>query len=662
MRLEMKEITTFVLAVFFSIAMLAGCGNSDSAKKQGEIYGDCYQDKTCNEGLTCDTEHNVCIKDESSETGDTTEPDTAPDAEDSGDADPDDIGNTAPDDDTEKTNRNECSPDNFYKCKDGKSYYCAYDDENMYFYWMISEDCILSDCIASTGVCGCKTDGTKRCDGDTLRVCSDSRWQIQEECRGGCDSSANECKPSEDPDSGLTWSSRALKTMMWADAVNYCDDLVEGGFSDWRLPTISELRTLIQNCSISEPGGDCAVTDDCLNSLCWALVGEKGYFCNAACSHDENGKYSKFGDEDWFWSSSVKPENSNYAWGIDFDEARFSTYNKDEGYFGGGNVRCVRKVNDSCKPNDGKLPECGPTTYTCHDSSSSLIWSIKADNEMEWQAAADYCANLTEEELSGWRLPSIDELRTLILECDDTTATGGECGVTDNCKEEQCWSSQNCYCSSDSNGMHSKFRETDTLWSASEIPDRSNFIWVVRFINGDITSNGNWYNSKVRCVKNDDILDTLGSVEGLPECSPTSSVPCIDPATCKIWSAKAPAKMFWQDAVDYCKDLTEGGFIDWRMPTINELRTLVQSCPGTVTDGSCKVKDTCSTTSCHSLSLCTSCSSDSNGSHSKFGETEWFWSFTTSENSHQKWGINFLNAAITGGFTGNEEHYFRCVR
>ena len=120
--------------------------------------------------------------------------------------------------------------------------------------------------------------------------------------------------------------------------------------------------------------------------------------------------------------------------------------------------------------------------------------------------------------------------------------------------------------------------------------------------------------------------------------------------------------MFWQDAVDYCKDLTEGGFIDWRMPTINELRTLVQSCPGTVTDGSCKVKDTCSTTSCHTQSACKSCSSDSNGGHSKFGETEWFWSFTTSENSYQKWGVNFLNAAITGGYTGNEEHYFRCVR
>ena len=659
----MKKITTFILAVFFSIAMLAGCGNSDPAQKQGEIYSDCYPDKTCNEGLTCDTEHNVCIKDESSETGDTTEPDTAPDAEDSGDADPDDIGNTAPDDDTEKTNRNECSPDNFYKCNDGKSYYCAYDDENMYFYWMISEDCILSDCIASTGVCGCKTDGTKRCDGDTLRVCSDSRWQIQEECRGGCDSSANECKPSEDPDSGLTWSSRALKTMMWADAVNYCDDLVEGGFSDWRLPTISELRTLIQNCPISEPGGDCAVTDDCLNSLCWALVGEKGYFCNAACSHDENGKYSKFGDEDWFWSSSVKPENSNYAWGIDFDEARFSTYNKDEGYFGGGNVRCVRKVNDSCKPNDGKLPECGPTTYTCHDSSSSLIWSIKADNEMEWQAAADYCANLTEEELSGWRLPSIDELRTLILECGETM-TGGVCGVTESCLEKSC-GEQNCSCPVYSGKEYCKLAEKDKLWSSSEVSDDPNSFWFVSFSSGSISYpyiSSDLVYKKVRCVKNDDILNTLGSVEGLPECSPTSSVPCIDPKTCKIWSAKAPAKMFWQNAVDYCKDLTEGGFIDWRMPTINELRTLVQSCPGTVTDGSCKVKDTCLTTSCHTQSACKSCSSDSNGGHSKFGETDWFWSFTTSENSYQRWGVNFLNAAITGGFTGNEEHYFRCVR
>lgn len=652
----MKKITTvfYVSVVFALFVLLAGCGNSGTSRKQGEIYGECFKDKTCNEGLACDTENNVCIKDKSSGTGDPTEPDTALDTEDSDDTLPDDTEDTASDEDSEETDRDECDPDNFYKCKNGKSYYCAYDDENMYFYWMISEDCIFSDCI--NDVCGCKTEGTKRCDGDTLRVCSDSRWQIQEECRGGCDSSADECKPSEDPDSGLIWSSRAPETMMWNDAVNYCDDLVEGGFRDWRLPTISELRTLIINCSSTETDGKCAVTDSCLYSLCWKN-------CNSCSSFVNSGRYSKFGDEGWFWSSSVYYENSNYAFVIDFDEAEILTYDKDKGFYGAGQVRCVRKVNDTCKPKESKLPECSPMTYTCHDSSSSLIWSKKASQEMKWEAAADYCANLTEEELSGWRLPSIDELRTLILEC-ERTVPGGPCSVTENCLEKSC-GEQNCSCPAYSDKEYCKLEEKDSLWSSSEVSDVPNSFWWVSFNSGTV-SHSSWdpelvYN-KVRCVKNDDVLDTIGSVEGLPECGPASATPCMDPATCKIWSAKATGTMLWQPAVDYCANLTEGGFIDWRMPTINELRTLVKDCSGTVTDGSCKVKETCVTTSCHTSSACESCTSLSSGGHSKFAETDWLWSYSTTENTFQAWGIDFLNAAIEGGYKKTDEHSVRCVR
>ena len=35
----------------------------ESGKKQGELYGRCYPNKTCNEGLTCDEENDICIKD-----------------------------------------------------------------------------------------------------------------------------------------------------------------------------------------------------------------------------------------------------------------------------------------------------------------------------------------------------------------------------------------------------------------------------------------------------------------------------------------------------------------------------------------------------------------------------------------------------------------------
>lgn len=47
---------------------------------------------------------------------------------------------------------------------------------------------------------------------------------------------------------GETWSAPICSsdpaTDTYANAVNYCDSLNRGGYTDWRLPTISELMTL----------------------------------------------------------------------------------------------------------------------------------------------------------------------------------------------------------------------------------------------------------------------------------------------------------------------------------------------------------------------------------------------------------------------------------
>ena len=39
-----------------------GTDSGTSDKNQGELYRECYPNKTCNEGLLCDEESNTCIK------------------------------------------------------------------------------------------------------------------------------------------------------------------------------------------------------------------------------------------------------------------------------------------------------------------------------------------------------------------------------------------------------------------------------------------------------------------------------------------------------------------------------------------------------------------------------------------------------------------------
>ena len=132
----------------------------------------------------------------------------------------------------------------------------------------------------------------------------------------------------------LRWSKKAPKKMKWKDAKNYCENLVEDGSSDWRLPTISELRTLIKNCSKTETGGSCGVTDSCLSYSCW----KKNNKACGGCSYDKSGKYSVFGDTGWLWSSSVLSDDTDAAWGVAFVNGRVDSLHRNDEY----SVRCVR--------------------------------------------------------------------------------------------------------------------------------------------------------------------------------------------------------------------------------------------------------------------------------------------------------------------------------
>ena len=106
-----------------------------------------------------------------------------------------------------------------------------------------------------------------------------------------------------DSTSGLEWEAKPAGPMTWQEAMDYASALRLGGHSDWGVPTITELTSLVNY--------------DCVNP-----------------ASDFPGMPS-----DHFWSSSSYAGSASLAWGVSF-------YYGSVGYLGKAStcyVRCVRR-------------------------------------------------------------------------------------------------------------------------------------------------------------------------------------------------------------------------------------------------------------------------------------------------------------------------------
>ena len=420
----------------------------------------------------------------------------------------------------------------------------------------------------------------------------------------------------------LQWSEQAISKMQWNEALNYCKNLSEGNHNDWRLPNIDELRTLIQ-ASEARPDGECQISEKAGKLL---LEDWNPKDCGLA--------RSKLGDTDWLWSSSVQSNNSSIAWAVGFFDGRVNSCDKT---FCNNNVRCVRVENNTVNAEISHIKNQSSPT-------NNLSWSKKSRNQMNWNDAMNYCKNLNKGGNNDWRLPNIDELRTLIQASE--ARTDGKCQISEKAGK---LSSEDltvdCFIT------RSKLGDTDWFWSSSVVSNHSDEgAWFVNFQNGSVNTNFKSSDNKyVRCVKGENNLANaeISHIKDSP--SPTSTL---------SWSKKAPNYMFWGDAINYCKNLNEDGHDDWHLPTISELRTLIQNCPTIQTGGECKVTDSCLSYECWSK-VCSSCV----GGHSKLGDTNSFWSSSLllDKYSDEAWFVNFSDGYVHWSHK-TVYLYVRCVR
>lgn len=137
--------------------------------------------------------------------------------------------------------------------------------------------------------------------------------------------------------------------------------------------------------------------------------------------------------------------------------------------------------------------------------------------------------------------------------------------------------------------------------------------------------------------------------------------------TVMLWSDRSPEKMTWNDAVNYCKNLSEKGSGGWHLPNIDELRKGIIGCSKTESGGECRVseKNGCLSSECKNPKGSCNCERIAKGSFYSANCDEdnvALWSSSTlSDNPESAWGIVYYSAMV-GSNKKSGKFYARCVK
>ena len=205
---------------------------------------------------------------------------------------------------------------------------------------------------------------------------------------------------------GLMWQQDPGEKMTYAQAVAGASNFNLAGYTDWRLPTIKELYSLIQ---FSGTDASVCMSDGSCTSM---------PFINTDYFHFEYGDTDageRIIDSQWATSSVYTGTvfgGQQAMFGVNFADGRIKGYPTNAGP-GGAKTFFVLYVRGNTSYGINDFVNNGNGTIT--DNATSLIWTQNDSGQgLDWDNALNYCASLVYAGISDWRLPNAKELQSIV--------------------------------------------------------------------------------------------------------------------------------------------------------------------------------------------------------------------------------------------------------
>ncbi len=219
---------------------------------------------------------------------------------------------------------------------------------------------------------------------------------------------------------GLMWQQDPGEKMTWAEAVDNLDAFNEqalGGYSDWRIPTMKELYSLVDfsgNTGMSSSASTPYINTDYFKFTYGDEAGEARFIDSQILSSTIYG--------------STTLGNNTTVFGFNFADGRIKGYEIDKDfycYYVRGNTSYGQNV--FVDNEDDTIADLATGLMWMQNDSGYYNAGDNGDGTMDWESALAWAEQMNEENFLGysdWRVPNVKELQSLTDYSNSPIVTG----------------------------------------------------------------------------------------------------------------------------------------------------------------------------------------------------------------------------------------------